>query len=66
LISGDALFAGSIGRTDFPGCDHEALVRSIQQKLYTLPGETRVMPGHGPETTIARERAGNAFVRGAV
>jgi len=65
LISGDALFAGSIGRTDFPGCEHQALVRSIQQKLYTLPGETRVMPGHGPETTIARERAGNAFVRGA-
>lgn len=62
-IVGDALFAGSIGRTDFPGSDHEMLVRSIQQKLYRLPPETRIYPGHGPESTIGREMKSNPFVR---
>lgn len=64
LIAGDALFAGSIGRTDFPTSDHDALIGAIREKLYTLPGATRVYPGHGPATTIERERRGNPFVRG--
>lgn len=63
-IVGDALFAGSIGRTDFPGSRFETLAASIREKLYTLPGDTRVLPGHGPDTTIAQERLGNPFVRG--
>jgi hydroxyacylglutathione hydrolase len=63
-IVGDALFAGSVGRTDFPGSSFETLAASIREKLYTLPGKTRVLPGHGPETTIAQERLGNPFVRG--
>jgi glyoxylase-like metal-dependent hydrolase (beta-lactamase superfamily II) len=63
-VSGDALFAGSIGRTDFPGCSFEALERSIREKLYTLPGATVILPGHGPSTTIAREKLSNPYVRG--
>lgn len=62
-IVGDALFSGSIGRTDFPGSDHAALVRSIQRKLFTLPEGTKVYPGHGPPTTIGREKRSNPFVR---
>ncbi len=64
LIAGDALFSGSIGRTDFPTSNHEDLIAAIKAKLYTLPPETRVLPGHGPETTIGRERDTNPFVRG--
>ena len=63
-IVGDALFAGSIGRTDFPGSSHEVLVESIGKKLYTLPDTMRVLPGHGPETTIGREKRSNPYVRG--
>lgn len=63
-LVGDTLFAGSVGRTDFPGCDHGALMRSISERLYVLPDQTRVYPGHGPETTIGRERRNNPFVRG--
>lgn len=62
-IVGDALFAGSIGRTDFPGSSHEQLLESIRTKLYTLPDAMRVLPGHGPETTIGREKRTNPFVR---
>jgi glyoxylase-like metal-dependent hydrolase (beta-lactamase superfamily II) len=62
LFSGDTLFANSVGRTDFPGGSFEALSRSIRSKLYVLPGETRVRPGHGPETTIGHEREHNPFV----
>ncbi|MBC7834856.1 MAG: MBL fold metallo-hydrolase [Phycisphaerales bacterium] len=62
-ISGDALFAGSIGRTDFPGCSFEQLERSIRNKLYALPDATRVLPGHGAETTIGREKRSNPFVK---
>lgn len=62
-ISGDALFAGSIGRTDFPGSSPDQLAESIRTKLYTLPDETRILPGHGPETTIGREKRTNPFVR---
>jgi hydroxyacylglutathione hydrolase len=62
-IVGDALFAGSIGRTDFPGCDFETLATSIRTRLYTLPDATTVYPGHGPTTTIGREKLSNPFVR---
>jgi hydroxyacylglutathione hydrolase len=62
-IVGDALFSGSIGRTDFPGSDHETLVRSIKQKLYTLPDQTSIYPGHGPPSTVGREKRSNPFVR---
>jgi len=62
-IVGDTLFAGSIGRTDFPGSDFETLSQSIRTKLYTLPDETRIYPGHGPASTIGRERRTNPFVR---
>ena len=64
VLTGDTLFAGSIGRTDLPGGSFEALERSIRTRLYDLPDETRVHPGHGPETTIGRERRTNPFVRG--
>lgn len=60
---GDALFAGSIGRTDFPGCSFEQLDHSIRTRLYTLPDDTRIYPGHGPPSTIGREAKGNPFVR---
>lgn len=63
-IVGDALFAGSVGRTDFPGSSHAQLVESIRTKLYALPDDTRVLPGHGPETTIGREKRSNPFVPG--
>jgi len=64
LIAGDVLFAGSIGRTDLWGGSFEILEDSIRTRLYTLPGKTRVICGHGPETTIERERMTNPFVRG--
>jgi len=63
LFSGDTLFNSGIGRTDFPGCSYEQLEHSIQSKLYTLPDQTVVYPGHGPATTIGREKRGNPFVR---
>jgi hydroxyacylglutathione hydrolase len=63
-LVGDALFAGSVGRTDFPGSDPQVLAESILTHLYTLPDETRVLPGHGPATTIGREKRSNPFVRG--
>jgi glyoxylase-like metal-dependent hydrolase (beta-lactamase superfamily II) len=64
LLSGDALFAGSVGRTDLFGGDMQLLMRSITERLLTLPDATRVYPGHGPQTTIATERAQNPFLRG--
>ncbi len=60
-IVGDALFAGSIGRVDFPHSDGPRLLANIREKLFTLPGETRVCSGHGPDTTIEIERATNPF-----
>lgn len=61
---GDVLFAGSIGRTDIPGGNARQLLQSIHEKLLTLPGETRVFPGHGPATTIAQEKWTNPFLQG--
>jgi hydroxyacylglutathione hydrolase len=63
-IVGDTLFAGSVGRTDLPGGDFETLETAIRSKLYTLPEETRCLPGHGPATTIGEEMANNPFVPG--
>ena len=63
-LVGDTLFAGSIGRHDFPTSDGPTLMRSIHEQLMTLPDDTRVLPGHGPETTIAQERRTNPFLRG--
>jgi glyoxylase-like metal-dependent hydrolase (beta-lactamase superfamily II) len=62
---GDVLFAGSIGRTDLPGGDFETLIASIERELLSLPDETIVYSGHGPETTIGRERRANPFLTGA-
>ena len=62
LVSGDTLFAGSIGRTDLDGGDYDALIRSIMDKLMGLPGDTDVIPGHGHPTSIAREAATNPFL----
>ena len=64
LFGGDALFKGGVGRTDLPHGDHDLLMSSIQKKLYTLPEDTRVFPGHGPETTIGLEKRSNPFIRG--
>jgi hydroxyacylglutathione hydrolase len=64
VIGGDVLFNGSIGRTDLPGGNHETLLNSITTQLYTLPDETIVYSGHGPQTTIAQEKRSNPFVRG--
>jgi len=60
---GDALFAGSVGRTDLPGGDAAELARSIRTQIYTLPDTTTVYPGHGPATTVGQEKATNPFVR---
>ncbi len=62
LLSGDTLFAGSIGRTDLKGGDYDTLMASIKEKLLTLPGDTDVIPGHGHPTTIAREGMHNPFL----
>ena len=62
-LVGDTLFNGSIGRSDFPTSDEAALHRSIRERLYTLPDETVVYPGHGPPTSIGREKRSNPFVR---
>lgn len=63
-MSGDVLFAGSIGRTDLPGGDHRAMLRSLATKILTLRDDTVVLPGHGPATTIGVERVSNPYLRG--
>jgi glyoxylase-like metal-dependent hydrolase (beta-lactamase superfamily II) len=63
LIAGDTLFAGSVGRTDLPGGDSRQLIRSIRDQILTLPDETKVIPGHGPNTTIGEEREENPFLQ---
>ena len=62
MFSGDLLFAGSIGRTDLPGGDHPTMLRSLREKVLTLPDDIVVLPGHGEQTSIARERATNPFL----
>ncbi|HET9255565.1 MAG TPA: MBL fold metallo-hydrolase [Pseudonocardiaceae bacterium] len=64
LVSGDTLFAGSIGRTDLPGGDHQQMLTSLREKILVLDDDTTVLPGHGPTTTIGRERASNPFLHG--
>jgi len=63
LVAGDTLFAGSIGRTDLPGGDYGQIIDSIHSRLLVMPDETRVLPGHGPETTIGAERESNPFLQ---
>ena len=62
VFGGDVLFAGSVGRTDFPDCSFEVLKRSIHEKLFPLPDDSIVLPGHGPATTIGAEKQANPFV----
>ena len=64
LLAGDTLFAGSVGRTDLPGGDTDTLIRSIHDRLLTLPDATHVIPGHGQATSIEIERATNPFLQG--
>ncbi|MDB9895399.1 MBL fold metallo-hydrolase [Flavobacteriales bacterium] len=63
IISGDVLFMNSIGRTDLPGGDYETIIKTIKNKLLTLPKQTKVYCGHGPETTIDNEKNNNPFLR---
>lgn len=62
VISGDALFQGSVGRSDLPGGDHEQLIKSIKENLLVLPDDTKVYSGHGPVTTVGEERVLNPFL----
>jgi len=61
VFVGDTLFAGSIGRTDFPGGDYEGLIRNVRQKIFPLGDDVVVYPGHGPKTTVGREKRTNPF-----
>jgi hydroxyacylglutathione hydrolase len=63
VLVGDVIFAGSIGRTDFPDGDFDTLAEGIRKNLYALPDTTILLPGHGPETTVGREKRSNPFVR---
>lgn len=62
LFSGDTLFSGGVGRTDLPGGSQRVLESSIREKIFTLPDDTVVLPGHGPKTTVAEERESNPFL----
>lgn len=64
MFSGDQLFAGSIGRTDLPGGNYEQLMTSMRDRVLTYPDDTDVLPGHGPRTTLGRERRTNPFLQG--
>lgn len=61
---GDLIFAGSIGRTDLPGGDYDALIRAVREKIFILPGDTVLFPGHGPATTVGEEKRSNPFFTG--
>lgn len=63
MFSGDVLFAGSIGRTDLPGGDHDLMIESLQRVIVPAPDDMTVLPGHGPQTTIGAERAANPYLR---
>jgi glyoxylase-like metal-dependent hydrolase (beta-lactamase superfamily II) len=64
LIDGDVLFRRSVGRTDFPLCNHADLMNSIRTELYTLPDTVKVYPGHGGPTTIGEEKVSNPYIKG--
>lgn len=64
MIGGDVLFRGGVGRWDLPGGDGDLLVRGIRGKIFALPDDTVVLPGHGPATSVGEEKGGNPFVRG--
>jgi len=64
-VVGDVIFAGSIGRTDFPRGDHRQLLDSIRRRIWPLGDDVTLLPGHGPTTTVGEERAGNPFLQGA-
>lgn len=66
VFCGDLIFAGSVGRTDLPGADQRVLLESIRREVLTLPDEVRLLPGHGPESTVGRERQTNPFLTGAL
>lgn len=63
VITGDALFQGSVGRTDFPYGSHEQLIKSIKEKIIVMPEDTKIYPGHGPSTTVAAEKKYNPFLK---
>lgn len=63
VFVGDTLFSGSIGRTDLPGGDYETLIKNVETKIFSLPEDTKVHCGHGPDTTVAREKRYNPFFR---
>ncbi len=63
VIGGDVLFRGSIGRTDFPDGNHEALLTAIRQEIFTLPDDTIILPGHGPPTTVGEEKRFNPYLQ---
>jgi glyoxylase-like metal-dependent hydrolase (beta-lactamase superfamily II) len=65
LVSGDTLFLEGCGRTDLPGGDSKTLLAAIRREIFTLPAETRVLTGHGPDTTVGEEKASNPFFTGA-
>lgn len=65
LFAGDVIFQGSIGRTDLPGGDFDILMNSIREQVLTLPDDTRILNGHGPETTVGQERTSNPFITGS-
>ncbi len=62
LIAGDTVFDSSIGRTDLPGGDHQTLIKSIKEKILTLPDNVKILPGHGPDTSVKKERDTNPFL----
>lgn len=62
LFSGDVVFRNRVGKVDLPGADYKVLVKSIQEKVFTLPDETLIYPGHGPSTTVGHERKNNKFI----
>ena len=66
LIGGDVIFKGSLGRTDLPGGNTEQLMNSITEKIYLLPDETNIYPGHGPETTLGTEKKQNPYLNGTL
>ncbi|KJS02962.1 MAG: beta-lactamase [Peptococcaceae bacterium BRH_c4a] len=66
LMTGDTLFAGSVGRSDFPGGNHDQMIRSIKEKLMVFPPETPVYPGHGPASTVGEEARHNPFLNGTM